>query len=94
VRARVVAARERQLARFAGTSLRTNAELTPSLLARRCPLAGDARRILATAASRLMLSARGYDRVRKVGRTIADLDGADRIGGEHIAEALQFRLPS
>ena len=49
-------------------------------------------RLLATAAARMALSARGYDRVRKVARTIADLAGADVIDAEHVAEALQFRM--
>ena len=44
------------------------------------------------AVGRMGLSARGYDRVRKVARTIADLAGADAIGGDHAAEALQFRM--
>jgi magnesium chelatase family protein len=48
--------------------------------------------MLAAAASRLSLSARAYDRVRKVARTIADLEGADAITSQHIAEALQFRM--
>jgi magnesium chelatase family protein len=43
--------------------------------------------------TRLSLSARGYDRVRKVARTIADLNGDDRVASDHLAEALQFRMP-
>jgi magnesium chelatase family protein len=49
-------------------------------------------RLLRAAVSHLGLTARGYDRVRKVARTIADLDGASDIAAEHVAEALQFRL--
>jgi magnesium chelatase family protein len=49
-------------------------------------------RLLTAAATRLRLSARAYDRVRKVARTIADLDGAAQIGAAHVAEALQFRV--
>jgi magnesium chelatase family protein len=48
--------------------------------------------MLTTAVRHLALSARGYDRVRKVARTIADLAGSDEIGGDHVAEALQFRM--
>jgi len=92
VRARVVAARERQRVRYAPDKLRTNAELTPALMARYCGLDRSGMRLLSTAVQRLALSARGYDRVRKVGRTIADLAGADRIGADHVAEALQFRV--
>jgi magnesium chelatase family protein len=90
VRERVIAARARQAERGAG-GFRINAELTPGLIARHCPLDAGARRVLATAVRRLALSARGYDRVRKVARTVADLEGADRIAAEHVAEALQFR---
>jgi magnesium chelatase family protein len=90
VRERVMSARARQLERGGG-DFRINAELTPGLMARHCPLDADARRVLAAALRRLTLSARGYDRVRKVARTIADLAGADLITADHVAEALQFR---
>jgi magnesium chelatase family protein len=92
VRARVVAARARQTRRFAGDHAATNSELTPALMAAHCATdrAGD--RVLRTAVSRMQLSARGYDRVRKVARTIADLEGDEAIAADHIAEALQFRM--
>jgi magnesium chelatase family protein len=92
VRERVSNARAMQLARYGGCGVRTNAELTPALMANHCELGHDARGLLSTAAARLVLSARGYDRVRKVARTIADLAGADAITREHVAEALQFRM--
>ena len=95
VRARVVSARERQLARYAPEvkdGLRTNAELTPALMSRHCGTDAAGRRLLESAVARLTLSARAYDRVHKVARTIADLDGADHIHADHIAEALQFRM--
>jgi len=94
VRARVAAARQRQHQRYQGTRVRTNAELVPALMARWCALDADGRRLLAAATRRLSMSARGYDRVRKLARTIADLDRADAIGVDHVAEALQFRMPS
>jgi magnesium chelatase family protein len=92
VRARVVAARGRQIDRYAGDGIRTNADLPPALLSRHCHLGPSAQRILTAAVRRMTLSARAYDRVRKVARTIADLDGAPHIETDHIAEALQFRM--
>jgi magnesium chelatase family protein len=92
VRDRVVAARDRQLARFSSDGIRTNTELTPSLMTRDCALDARAARLLDAAAVKMSLSARGYDRVRKVARTIADLAGADAIAADHLAEALQFRM--
>ena len=93
VRARVVAARERQCQRYARDGLRMNAELTPALMSRHCALDPHAARLLSAVAVRMALSARGYDRVRKVARTIADLAGAESIASDHVAEALQFRMP-
>ena len=92
VRARVVAARERQLARYLGAGIRTNAELPPSLLGRHAALDRTAVRLLDAAAAKMLLSARAYDRVRKVARTIADLAGVEAIAADHVAEALQFRM--
>jgi magnesium chelatase family protein len=94
VRARVTAARDRQQERYAGAGVNTNAALTPGLMARYCRLDRAGLRVLSGAVERLGLTARGYDRVRKVARTIADLDGEDAIAADHLAEALQFRNPS
>ena len=92
VRRRVVAARERQRKRFGTGGASCNAAMSPRELRIHAPLRGQARRLLLAACDRLGLSARGFDRVRRVARTIADLDGADRIGARQVAEALQYRL--
>jgi len=92
VRVRVVAARERQQARYGPSGFSTNAELTPALMAKYCSLDSRGQQLLNAAASRLALSARAYDRVRKVARTIADLGSRESIDSDHIAEALQFRM--
>ena len=92
VRERVVAARDRQRERYADAGIGTNAELTPALMARYCALDEAAVRLVNGAVVKMSLSARGYDRVRKVARTIADLAGEPSIEARHLAEALQFRL--
>ena len=89
VRERVAAARELQLARFGKP--RTNAEMDLKELKRFCPLSREARNLLSKAIDHYGLSARAYSRVLKLSRTIADLEGADIIKPEHIAEALQYR---
>lgn len=92
VRARVVAARARQAARYAGHGIGTNAELTPALMTEYCATNRAALRVLQSAMKKMSLSARGYNRVRKVARTIADLAGSDRIEAAHLAEALPASL--
>ena len=94
VRARVIAARALQRERYGRECIRTNAELSPSLMTRYCPIDAEATRLLDRAIARMSLSARAYDRVRKVARTVADLAGAECIGAEHVAESIQFRMIS
>ena len=93
IAARVRAAREMQAARYAGEAgVRTNAEIEGALLQRVASPEPEGRDLLARAADRFGLSARGFHRVCRVARTIADLDGAERVGRAHVAEALSFRL--
>lgn len=92
VAARVAAARARQSRRLAGRpGLRCNADLEGRALDELIPLAAPDRGFLAEAAAKLKLSARGYHRVLKVARTIADLVGAEAVARPHIAEALAYR---
>jgi magnesium chelatase family protein len=91
VRARVLAARERQLRR-PGRAGRLNAQLHGRAFERVCAFDEMGRRLLERSAERLHLSARGFHRVLKVARTIADLLGVGAISAEHLAEALQYRL--
>jgi magnesium chelatase family protein len=92
VRRRVLAARECQRERYGLAGPRTNAELRGSRLSETCRPDTDGRALLRQAVPRFGLSARGYDRVLKVARTIADLGGAQQVGVEHVAEALQYRV--
>jgi magnesium chelatase family protein len=87
IRARVSAARERQLARNG----RLNARLHGRVLRSGAALAHEAAALVAQATATLSLSARAYDRVLRVARTIADLDGSEKTEATHVAEALQFR---
>jgi magnesium chelatase family protein len=87
IRERVIAARRRQLERDATL----NARLEGRRLRARVKLDAPSRTLLEKAVSRLTLSARAFDRVLRVGRTIADLAGSDAVSAEHLAEALQFR---
>jgi magnesium chelatase family protein len=89
VRARVAQARNTQERRFRRGRL--NAAMTPREVARHCEIGTEARAVLERAMDRLGLSARGFHRVLKVARTIADLAGAARIEPAHLEEAIQFR---
>lgn len=91
IRARVQAARQIQQERFADTGIICNARITPDRLREFCPMTDSAAQRLRDVFDRLGLSARGYDRLLKVARTIADLDSAEVIDLRHITAAVQFR---
>lgn len=91
VRERVMRARAIQAERFRGTGIYTNTMMSSSMLHRFCPLSEPVRRLLDAAMERLQLSARAYDRIIKVARTIADLAGAADIEPSHISEAITYR---
>ncbi|MFH1651771.1 MAG: YifB family Mg chelatase-like AAA ATPase [Chloroflexota bacterium] len=91
VRARVQAAREVQLRRFAGSRLTCNAEMRPGEIREFCRVEDAAQGLLKTAMKQLYLSARAFHRVLKLALTIADLEGAEVIKAHHVAEAIQYR---
>ena len=91
IRARVGEARARQRHRAGESSAALNARLLPRELRRVCTLDSRGQRLLRQASEKLGLTARAFDRILRVSRTIADLEGADRVEAHHIAEALQFR---
>jgi magnesium chelatase family protein len=94
VRERVIRARERQRERAAklGSSARANTELSGVELERVAPLDREARKLVEAAVEQLGLSARGFVKVLRVARTIADLEGEERVRAQHLAEAIQGRL--
>jgi magnesium chelatase family protein len=91
VATRVLAARECQRARCAGSAARCNADLGPELIARWARPDAEGRRLLDHAARVLALSARAYHRILRVARTIADLAGEEAVGAAHVAEAVAYR---
>jgi magnesium chelatase family protein len=91
IRARVQRAREVQAQRFGGDGIFCNAHMRPRELKQFCRISEEVRSFLSNAIDQLGLSARAFDRVVKLSRTIADLDGAQEIGLPHVAEAIQYR---
>ncbi|MCG3160370.1 MAG: Competence protein ComM [Acidobacteria bacterium] len=91
IRARVVKARNIQQERFTGESAYSNAQMPPRLIRKYCQLSPSSQQLLERAIMKIGLSARAYDRILKVSRTIADLEGVEQIAEKHISEAVQYR---
>ena len=91
IRQRVTAARRRQIERLAPFHAICNAQMSHAVLKKTCPLTPEAQKLLEQAFNRMNMSARSYDRIIKVARTIADLEAQETIAQPHIAEAIQLR---
>lgn len=92
VRGRVIAARDRQAERLKGEkSTYCNAQMASKLIRKCCAITQDGEKLLENVVTRLGLSARAHDRILKVARTIADMEGAPDIQGKHLSEAIQYR---
>jgi magnesium chelatase family protein len=92
IRARVMEARKRQQKRFtAEKNTYSNAQMAPKMIRKHCVISIDGEKLLENAVSRLGLSARAHDRILKVSRTIADMDGSESIEPKHLSEAIQYR---
>ena len=91
IKKRVNKARARQQERFAGTDIASNADMNTKALNTYCVLTPECEELMRQAFDSMGLTARSYDRILRVARTIADLEGAEDIGAEHIAEAIQYR---
>jgi len=91
IRRRLRSARQVQVERFKKDNFYSNAKMRSRHIKKHCVLNEDAQKLLETAMQKLGLSARAYTRILKVGRTIADLEGTEKISAEHISEAIQYR---
>jgi len=91
IRDRVIRARERQLHRFRAERIFCNSAMTPRMIRVHCKIDAASERMLESAMMRLGLSARAYDRILKVSRTIADLEGSEKIRSTHVSEAVGYR---
>ena len=94
IRQRVNAAREVQKQRFAGTEVSCNAYMPPAMIGRYCRLDDAGEKLMQGAFDRLGLTGRSHDRILRMARTIADLEGAEAIEAPHLAEAIQYRSSS
>jgi len=92
IRARVTRARQKQSDRFASRRIFANAQMGPKEVKQFCALPAEAEKLLEMAVTKLGFSARAYDRVLKVARTIADLEGSEAIATPHVSEAVQYRM--
>lgn len=91
IRERVQAAREIQQKRFAGTDITCNARITSAIFHEVCPITKEGTAMLEQVFEKMGLSARAYDRIVKVARTVADMEASEMIDKKHIAQAVQFR---
>ncbi|HKO95873.1 MAG TPA: YifB family Mg chelatase-like AAA ATPase [Pyrinomonadaceae bacterium] len=91
IRERVIAARAMQLQRLGEEKIFSNSAMTPRMIRKHCRIDADSEQMLERAMTRLGLSARAYDRILKVSRTIADLEGSQSIRSTHVAEAVGYR---
>lgn len=92
IRERVLKARKIQLERYKNDGILTNSELTPKLIKKYCQTDEQSQELLKSAIVKYQLSGRRYDRILKLARTIADLDGSENIGQIHLMQALQYRM--
>jgi magnesium chelatase family protein len=91
IRQRVMRARKIQQSRYQGEKIYSNAQMSSRMIRKYCNISAECERLLESAMTRLGLSARAHDRILKVSRTIADLEGAEDISSTHISEAIQYR---
>lgn len=88
---RVLAARRIQSRRFEGTGIASNSRIPPKYMEKFCPMSDGAKKVMKRAFESMNLSARAYDKILKTARTIADMDGCDKIEDMHILEAVGYR---
>jgi magnesium chelatase family protein len=91
IRQRVIGARVIQKERLQGEKIFSNAQMTPRLIRKYCAIDAESKSLLENVIVRLGLSARAYDRILKVSRTLADLEGKEKIESTHVSEAIQYR---